>query len=173
MLQFHSPFTISISVEADGFAQGLQSAPEPQNGMGTLLLLAVRELIRSSLVHLKVFWAHNCWKSAWSSWFMRFRCPRVVQTHHPFGTDHPQRIYSTSQREVVQQLNRCWPLKTQQRLPGDASVAPRGWRDLSVELSGVSQVLTYELMATVPCPRKTQSSSAGAVSAACPVAVFL
>lgn len=114
MLQFHSSFTSSISMEADGFAQGLQSAPEPQNGMGTLLLLAVRELIRSSLVHLKVFWAPNCWKSAWSSWFMWFQCPRV---DHPFGADHQRSIYSTSQREVVQQLDRCWPLKTQQRPP--------------------------------------------------------
>lgn len=58
---FHSLPAISISVEADGFAQGLQSAPRCQNGMGALLLWAVTELIRSILEYLKVFWAPNHW----------------------------------------------------------------------------------------------------------------
>lgn len=151
-LQSRFSFASSVSVAADGFAQGLQSAPECQDGMGALLLLALMELIRSILAYLKVFWAPKRWKSICSSWFW----PRVpVQTRPNLPLAQITggiRIYSIFQRGVVQHLNYCWPLKIQQRLPQDASAAPSGWRDLSAERSEGEQVLAYQLITTVPRP---------------------
>lgn len=68
-LQSHSLFPNSISVEVNGFAQGLQSAPECWNGVGAVLLLAVRELIGSILANLNASRAPSCFSSIWSGRF--------------------------------------------------------------------------------------------------------
>lgn len=80
--------TNSMSVEVDGFAQGLQSAPEHGN--------------ESSLAYVKVFWAPNIW----CSWFMWPQCPCVDKTQPPFGTDHPAALLSipSSREELCNSL---------------------------------------------------------------------
>lgn len=114
-------FANSISIEGDGFAQGLQSAPERQNGMGAFLLLAATELIRSILVYLKVFWAPNHWKSIWSTWFVRPRCPCADKTQ-PLWHRSPAALASIlSSREELCNTLIAVGLKMQQRLPRDAN----------------------------------------------------